>query len=369
MLKRFEVTNFKNFRDTKIFDFGDVHDYHFNEECVKNKILNKAIIYGKNSVGKTNLGYALFDITFNFNNYATEYSAYQDSYLNADSEQYVAQFKYVFQFEDTEVIYEYQKHDINTLLYEKLVFNDKTVLEYSFVKEEMLVYDAEALSAQTLNWEFSNINMSVVKYIANNTFFDKDHPLLNLVTFVSRMVWFRALELNRYIGVLKKREGLTSFIINNELVDEFEKFLNVNGVDEKIIVKDNGEGNPELYFAHKQPISFSKTASSGTRSLTAIFFWIKHIEDYSFIWIDEYDAFFHYEVSDNLIKVLRDYIDVQVVLTTHNTNIMSNRYMRPDCYFILSKHGLTSLCNATERELREGHNLQKMYLSGEFDEE
>lgn len=35
-------------------------------------------------------------------------------------------------------------------------------------------------------------------------------------------------------------------------------------------------------------------------------------------------------------------------------------------YFI-KKGTLTALCNATERELREGHNLEKMYISGEFE--
>ena len=35
---------------------------------------------------------------------------------------------------------------------------------------------------------------------------------------------------------------------------------------------------------------------------------------------------------------------------------------------ILSETGkLTALCDATKRELREGHNLEKMYISGEFD--
>lgn len=41
--------------------------------------------------------------------------------------------------------------------------------------------------------------------------------------------------------------------------------------------------------------------------------------------------------------------------------------MSPDCLFILPSEGkLTALCDATGRELREGHNLERMYISGEF---
>ena len=59
--------------------------------------------------------------------------------------------------------------------------------------------------------------------------------------------------------------------------------------------------------------------------------------------------------------------NTQVILTSHNTNLLSNRIMRPDCFFIMTQNGLTSFVNATERELREGHNLEKLYMSGEFD--
>ena len=96
---------------------------------------------------------------------------------------------------------------------------------------------------------------------------------------------------------------------------------------------------------------------------------ISKVGDASFVYLDEFDAFYHYEMSENVIRFFKQrYPECQIVMTSHNTNLMTNRIMRPDCLFILSQRGtLTALCSATERELREGHNLEKMYISGEFE--
>ena len=84
------------------------------------------------------------------------------------------------------------------------------------------------------------------------------------------------------------------------------------------------------------------------------------------MFIDEFDAFYHYELAEVIVKLLERMPSSQTILTSHNTNLLSNRIMRPDCYFILSENKLTSFANATRRELREGHNLEKLYMSGEF---
>ena len=86
------------------------------------------------------------------------------------------------------------------------------------------------------------------------------------------------------------------------------------------------------------------------------------------MFLDEFDAFYHYELAETIVKLLKNMPQFQTILTSHNTNLLSNRIMRPDCYFILSENGLYSFANATKRELREGHNLEKLYMSGEFNE-
>ncbi len=62
MLTKFEVTNFKNFDKKLTLDFKNTNGYQFNTECVENNTVKKALVYGHNGIGKSNLGLAVFDI-------------------------------------------------------------------------------------------------------------------------------------------------------------------------------------------------------------------------------------------------------------------------------------------------------------------
>ena len=84
MLRLFEVTGFKNFKEKIQLDFSDIRDYQFNTQCITNNLISKAIIYGKNSIGKTNLGLALFDIVSHLSSNNVTPGLY-DYYLNVDS--------------------------------------------------------------------------------------------------------------------------------------------------------------------------------------------------------------------------------------------------------------------------------------------
>ena len=90
------------------------------------------------------------------------------------------------------------------------------------------------------------------------------------------------------------------------------------------------------------------------------------MEKASLVYIDEFDAFYHFELSKEVQKLLNKLKQVQIFTTTHNTDLMSNDLLRPDCYFLLRDNKITSLSKLTDKEIRKAHNLQKMYKAGVF---
>ena len=155
-----------------------------------------------------------------------------------------------------------------------------------------------------------------------------------------------------------------------------ELFLNDMGICCRLDAIEQIDGKDILCFIYKnKSVPFFNEASSGTLALAKLYFRILYrFENLrtnnspKFLFFDEFDAFYHYELSERLIRHFKKiFPDAQIILTTHDTNMMSNELFRPDCLFILSQKGfITPLNRATERELREGHNLEKMYISGEF---
>ena len=66
------------------------------------------------------------------------------------------------------------------------------------------------------------------------------------------------------------------------------------------------------------------------------------------------------------MEKLKKLSNTQVILTTHNTNLLSNDLIRPDCGFIINGKSINSLNKLTEKEIREAHNLEKLYQAGHF---
>ncbi|MBQ6993487.1 MAG: ATP-binding protein [Lachnospiraceae bacterium] len=381
MLKKFTVKGYRNFIEEVTLDFGCVGGYQFNQECIYNGIISKMIVYGKSAVGKTNFGRAISDITTNFD--MIRYGNILDrTYVNADSKEKYASFSYTFQFESDELIYEYTKYSANKIRDEKLYLNGEKVFwcdfeldEYDF--ENLHLVGAETaiveqyIASQKLEEADDEIEHSLtfMRWVINNVALTQDNVLLKLNDYVKRMS-FISTGKNAYIlGVKAIYERFCEYLDNERKLDDFEEFLNVMGIKCELTMKKLPDGQRELYFQYsKTLVPFFENASSGTLSLVSLYRRIVNAKTSSLLFMDEFDAFYHYEMSDKVVRFMKKkYPQCQIIMTSHNTNLISNRLMRPDCLFILSEYGLTPLNKATERELREGHNLEKMYISGEFE--
>lgn len=363
MLKLFEVSGFKNFQEQITLDFSDIRDYQFNTECITNNLISKMIVYGKNAIGKSNLGLAVFDIVSHLSSKNITPNLY-NYYLNVNNLNDYAEFRYVFLFEADEIDYIYRKDSKQSLVYEKLCLNGKLLFECNYLNNRANTKGISEI-APNLNLKLQDVD-SVLKYFINNTILDKKHPLRRMANYVNNMLWFRSLDENRFIGYKTKSSDYYDFIFEDEILKEFEEFLHSSGIEDNLVVKTDHDGEKRLYFDTDTPLPFFKVASNGTKALYTFFYWYKTAKDVSLMFIDEFDAFYHFELSESIVSILEKMKNTQIILTSHNTNLLTNKIMRPDCYFILTKNKLTSLSNATDRELREGHNLEKLYMSGEF---
>ncbi|HQI04023.1 MAG TPA: AAA family ATPase [bacterium] len=369
MLTRFEVKNFKNFKDNFVLDFTKTSGYNFNPECVKDGIVNKAIIYGPNAIGKSNLGFAIFDIVSHITDKKKSQELYTD-YLNAESDIKLAEFAYYFKFKENVVEYRYGKKSHEELIYEELKINNDLVVYLDRSKNENAKINLKG--TETLNKDLSQSKISVVKYIYNSTVLEDNKTnsvFKRFVGFVEKMLYFRSLLIYRYIGYDMGHLDVSKDLLEKSNLKDFENFLNEAGISCKLKeIEQNGEKDIAFDFG-KKTLEFFPVASSGTLALSWLYYWLMRFkagEACSVIFIDEFDAYYHHELSKFVVNTLKG-IDCQVILTTHNTSIMSNDLLRPDCYFIMSKENIKPLYDFTDKELREAHNIEKMYRAGAFD--
>ena len=153
MIKKFSVENFRSFKDKITLDFSTSREYDFNKHLIKNNLINKALIYGPNSSGKSNLGFALMDITAHLTDNSLNQPYFHFHYpMNIESGKNEILFEYVFVFDNQEITYKYAKDQTLSLLKEEIIVNNKTVFFYDYINNtfsneiaELLGYTANVI--------------------------------------------------------------------------------------------------------------------------------------------------------------------------------------------------------------------------------
>lgn len=380
MLKRFALKNYKNFKEEINIDFSNIAGYQFGTDCITDSMIAKMLIYGCNATGKTNLGKAIMNIESTM--FGGSGFVKNGAFLNADSKEDAAMFSYTFCFGRDELLYQYARFSNQELKDERLIINGITIFKCDFAKgkyrfDNLKYVDAETASTDRYQQSLTDIEneeenlepkLPFLRWLISNVALKPDSILIRLANYVRRMTMITVGNAMPY-RIRSMDNSFYESLENEGKLKDFEEFLNAMGIECRLVLRKLPDGQLKLYFAHEQLVPFYENASSGTVALVDLYRRIiSNAREASLIYLDEFDAFYHYEMAEKVIKFFKKkYPRCQIIMTSHNTNLMTNRLMRPDCMFILSRKGtLTALCHATTRELREGHNLEKMYISGEF---
>lgn len=364
MLAKFSVKNFRGFAKKIELDLTRHSNYNFSTYAIKDDIIKNGIIYGPNGSGKTNFGLAIFDIV----NHLTQKWKKPDYYVNfvyAGNQTLNVEFDYTFIFDGTTVEYRYSKDYRGVLQKEEMFVKGKQVFlratDHFSIDQTVFPMDKNIQRNLAANAN----NVSIVNFLLTSYPLAEDHYLIRLQQFVNGMLWFRSLDIREFIGLETNSSLLDEYIIRHNLVSDFEKFLNEVSGQDFHFAKPNAGDKILFCLIDKKRIPFDMIASTGTQHLKLLFFWMSKMRDTTFVFIDEFDAFYHFKLSFEVCKRLFA-LPCQVFTSSHNTYLMTNDLLRPDCNFIVDENKIKPLCDCTEKELRFGHNIEKLFRGNTF---
>ena len=365
MLIKFSVKNFRGFAEKIEWDLSRPSNYEFNTYAIKDGIIKNGIIYGPNGSGKSNFALALFDIE-NHLSAKWKKTDYYTNFAYIGALNSPVEFEYQFKFDEDIVDYRYSKNSVGLLLSESLYVNQKQVFERD--KTSFLIDEGQFKIDASIKENFKqNVNsVSVINFLTASFPFSQDHYIVKLVLFVNSMLWFKNLDSREFIGLETASFSLEDFIIQNHYVNDFSEFLaKVSEQRFNFVPPKAGDKNLQCEIGGNT-IPFLLIASTGTQALELLFVWIKRMSAASFVFIDEFDAFYHFKLAFEVCKRLFN-LNCQVFTSSHNTYLMTNDLLRPDCNFILQDNKIKPLLSCTDKELRFGHNIEKLFRGGAFE--
>ena len=368
MLTRFTVKGFRGFKDEITFDLSKVHDYSFNKYLTSNGYVKSGIICGDNGSGKSNLGAALFDIVRVLTDFEPIPETFVDdtTFINAESKDGLACFTYEYHFGNDTIKYTYQKSEMTVQQTEQVSVNGKVIVQYNRI-DGSFMFEGKQLKDIVLQ-----PTLSAVRYLYRNTDIAENHPIAKIIGFTEKMLWFRSLTKRGYSGYKLGSDNIVEAIAKKGMIEDLEAFLNekANLYYKLDILEDIATHKTNLYIKYGNKfVDFAKASSTGTKELILVFYWGKiAFKDVSLLFVDEFDAFYHFDLSAKIMNYIFTETRGQSFVTSHNTYLLNNDFLRPDCCFkITDNRKIVSFADITPRELRIGHSLEKLYRNGEFD--
>lgn len=367
MLKSYEVSNFKSFKNKTKFDLERTNYQMLSATNLKGNTLKGLMFVGANASGKSN---AVIAIKFLLDSLFGKLDVNMAACICLFSENPEMSLAYTFDVEGTEIIYEIQYQRIDKKLNENLLVDGKNI----FTRDGSV---AKTKFSEEKMYTDVPKDMLFLRDIYFNTKFRGQEKLQKWFDFLRNSVY-----LDLYSGVaIQYRDvdlSLKSYL-EQEGTEEINKFFQEYNFGQIIEYDKKSQGHvisvesPEkmIFFKRKgidEPIPFV-LESLGNRTLIKLlplfFHCIKHG---GILLLDEFSSGFHNELEELLIRYfMKKAEEAQLIFVSHSTNLLSNSILRPDQIYSVDfgKEG-SVLKRFSSEKPREAQNLEKMYLSGVF---
>ena len=367
MLKSYEVTNFKSFKNCTKFDLEQTNYKMLSETNQFNNILKGLMFVGANASGKSNSIIAikfLLDCLFGKNEMNI------DAYVCMFSNNPIMKLKYTFEIEAEEIIYEIEYQRVDRAMREELKVDGEVYLSRDGSVAQVYFTETKLYTDVPKESLF-------LRDIYFNTKFRGQNVLQKWFEFLSHSVYVD-LYSREAIQYGNKNLSLKSYIEENG-EKEVNHFFDEYNFEQNIEYDEKASGNfvtvesaeKMIFFKRRgidEPIPF-EWESLGNRTLLQLlpaFFYC--IKEGGMLLLDEFSSGFHNDLEELLIRYfMKKAESSQLIFVTHSTNLLSNRIMRPDqIYSVNFNENGSAIKRFSTEKPREAQNIEKMYRSGVF---
>ena len=367
MLKYYEVSTFKSFKNKTKFDLEKTNYQMLSDVNVKNNILKGAMFVGANASGKSN---AIIAIKFLLDGLLGKNEVNFEQYWCLFSGEPLVELAYAFVIDSSEIRYDVSYQRVDQIIEEELYIDDK------------LVFSRKASVAKvniTEEIKHSDVpkNTLFLRDIYFNTKFRGNNVLQHWFEFLGNSIYIDVYDasITPYKDIDVSLKSYMEKFGPEKINDFFEEYNFKQKIeyDTKSIGEHLAIEAPEkmIYFKRKdlnEPIPFMLESLGNKNLLRLLPAFFHCIENGGMLLLDEFSSGFHNELEELLIKYfMRKSEKSQLIFVSHSTNLLTNRLLRPDQLYAVDFDGDGShIKRFSSEKPREAQNLEKMYLSGVF---
>ena len=367
MLKSYQVSNFKSFKNFTCFDLSKTNYQILSDTNVTGDILKGVLFVGANASGKSN---SIAPIKFLLDCLFGKSEVNFDIHTCLFSGDPTMGLQYNFVIDGSEIEYAIHYQKAKASISESLLVDGKELLKREGACATV------SITEEAVYTDVSE-NMLFLREIYFSTKFRGNEVLQNWFQFLSNSVYVDIF--NTTIIPYGGADLSLKLFIEEQGAEKFNKFFDEYHFGYHVEYDKTSKGKYVIVEAPEKMIYFKRSGieepvpfmleSLGNRNLLhllpAFFHCIHHG---GMLLLDEFSSGFHNDLEELLVRYfMKQSKRSQLIFVSHSTNLLKNSLLRPDQIYSVDFDGQGSrIKRFSSEQPRVAQNLEKMYLGGVF---